>query len=336
MGKSKRTTMNDIAEKAGVSQATVSFVLNNRTNSGVKISESTKQKVLDAAEKLNYSLNDAAKALVTGRFSSIQLFISDITDPFFGEFIYGVEKVAIDKGYKILLRSTEFSKNLEKKSFSALSSSMVDGVIVCGTQLLEGERESLANNHRIIYIGEKSSKYGGNINVNDTAGYLEAVQNLYAIGKKRFLVVVGPESRPTSIKRINCLLDAIKSLNPSVDMIQTIHSESVSLEVSESIINQIISFIPDTDVIFCFNDIMAIGIIKKLQQRGIVIPNDVGIIGFDGISMGKMVTPALSTISVPRFELGKKAMSLIVDMIENNLSDPYETLNTNFIPRESH
>ncbi|NQU84143.1 MAG: LacI family DNA-binding transcriptional regulator, partial [Mariniphaga sp.] len=129
MGKSNRTTMNDIAEKAGVSQATVSFVLNNRTNSGVKISEATKQKVLDAAEKLNYSLNDAAKALVTGHFSTIQLFISDITDPFFGEFIHGVEKVALEKGYKILLRSTEFSKNLEKKSFSALQSSMVDGVI---------------------------------------------------------------------------------------------------------------------------------------------------------------------------------------------------------------
>lgn len=336
MGKSKRTTMNDIAKEAGVSQATVSFVLNNRKDSGVKISESTKQKVIVAAEKLNYSLNDAAKALVTGHFSTIQLFISDITDPFFGEFIHGVEDIAIVKGYKILLRSTEFSTNLEKKSFSALKSSMVDGVIVCGTNLSGEERDSLARNHKIIYIGEKSSRHGGNINVNDTAGYLEAVQNLYAIGKKRFLVVVGPESRPTSIKRINCLLDAIKSLNPAVDMIQTIHSESVSLEVSESIINQIISFIPDTDVIFCFNDIMAIGIIKKLQQKGIVIPDDVGIIGFDGITMGEMISPPLSTIDVPRFELGKKAMSLIVDMVENNLSDPYETMDTNFISRESH
>jgi LacI family transcriptional regulator len=334
--KQKRPTMNDVARLAGVSQATVSFVFNRKVDTAVKISEATRERVLAAAEKLNYRRNDAAKALVTGKFSSIQVFISDITDPFFDEFIHGIEVEAQAAGYHVYLRSTQFSEALERTSFSELHNSMIDGVIVCGTQLPLADRAAFARNNRIIFINEQSPETGGSLVVDDTMGYVQAVSELAAAGIRRYAFVTGPESRPTSQSRLECFKQAVHTVGDSDARVESMFVPRIGLDAEPDVIDHVVSLAETVDVLFCFNDLLAIGLMRALQKRGIRVPEDVGIVGFDGIAMGKVVSPALTTVAVPRMELGRRAMQGLLQMIEKGGDDLQETIAPTFIPRESH
>lgn len=331
----KRPTMNDVARLAGVSQATVSFVMNGKTDGGVQISASTIKRVLDAAATLNYQRNDAALALVTGRFHSIQLLISDVTDPFFDEFIHGVEVEAMRGGYRVYLRSTHFSRKLERTSLADMKNSMVDGVIMCGTQLPDVERVKISRANRVVFINDEPNDYGSGIVVNDASGFGKAMEFLSESGSQVVGFVSASTSRLTSLNRYEAFKSA--ALDHGHRILDTgVAVQDVSLDFPENELDRVEQLVGRVHNLFCFNDVVAVALMQGLQARGISIPDDVGVIGFDGITLSRVVVPSLTTIEVPRFDLGRRAMLMLASMIGSDAPYTHETIEPTFLPRHSH
>lgn len=338
----KKATMTDIARLAGVSQATVSFVLGDGKNTKIKISAATQERVINAARQLNYRPNEAAVALVTGRYSCIQLFISDVTDPFFAELIHGVEDEARMRRYRMFLRSTRFSSELELQSFGDLDNYMVDGVIVCGSNIPREELSRLAQTHKIVFINERMFTDGGQIRIDDAAGFLGAMEELRRLGRRRFAYVSAPGDRTTLNNRLNSFTDAISRcglpFDPSADVFYASKvGYDEGLQLGIALADRFSGAGTRPDAVFCFNDLLALGVMKGLRLGGRRVPDDVSVIGFDNIEAGRMASPALSTIDVPRYEIGRSAMRMLEDMIEENASSPrLLTIESRFLPRESH
>jgi DNA-binding LacI/PurR family transcriptional regulator len=327
--------MHDVARLAGVSQTTVSFVLSGRTPPGVQIGDATRSKVLESAAALGYRKNEAAKALVTGRFSSIQLLVSDITDPYFDQLVHGVETEAYRLGYQMLLRSTWLSEEMERAAFDQLQRAGVDGVVMCGIQMPDTMRRELSQDNYVVFIEDRPSRHSPGVFIDDAAGFRDAMAYLSSHGTRRVAYVSGAPVRVTSRTRDGLFREAAKTFGMEVVEVPRQAEDGID-GFSPSQVEQVAALVGTVDNIFCFNDTSAISLMNALVASGVRIPDDIGIVGFDGIAMGEVVTPALSTISVPRFELGRRAMLLLHSMILGEVAPGRVTITPHFAPRTSH
>jgi LacI family transcriptional regulator len=313
----KKLTIKDIARMADVSIATVSMILNNKDES---ITSATRERVLEIIKTNNFIPNKVARSMVTRRTKTIGLIIADIVNPFYPELARGVEDKANETGYNVIICNTDNDINKEEKYLNMLVEKMVDGIILTQTtnrigDTLKIERITLPV---ILINGNVENKnVKGRIFIDNEEGAYQLVTYLLNKGYRKIILINGKVRGPVTLARTLGYKKALREYG--VDFNEEYvwfgyYKSNWGEEAVKLILERKLSF----DALFCGNDLIAIGAIKALKNAGFVIPDDVGVVGFDDIYVAKMVDPELTTVRQPNYEMGYKAAELLLEVLDGS------------------
>ena len=303
-------TMRDVAKRAGVSPATVSRVL-NKTH---YISQETAERVLTVVNLLQYHKNVHARRLSTGQSNLLGLVISEITNPYFPELIKGFQAAAWDRGFDVLLCNTEYSQERTKSVIRKLIESDVAGVaVMTGSVARDMTAELTAARIGVVFsdLGAAGTLVS-NVSVNYQRGILEAIEHVAGLGHQRAAIIAGPEDNRTAVTIRQALEVGLKERK--IDSLSVTHCDS-HLDAGASAVRGLLLSSQAPTVIFCGSDRIAMGAMSALEEAGARVPEDVSVIGIDDISFAFLTRPPLTTIRVPREQLGKTAFGALDKML---------------------
>lgn len=336
MAKTK-VTLKEVALKAGVTPATVSMVINNKKN----ISESTKKNVWKIIDELGYYPNIVARGLATNKSNSIAVIIPDLSANFAIEVMQGIKsRVNVASNdelpYSIqLYEMMGFSgiKNLGQMFKRIVGESRADGVIIIGQDATEEELDILQKSDCPSVVVSSYSEHNNCIYADDEKGGYIAGEYLATHGFQK----IGIITHKTQELRTKGFIDALNDHDIEIDPESIYYTSSLDIYAGQSMGERLLEDGLKEDVIFvASNDIVAIGVMKSLKKAGVIIPDDIGFVGYDNIPAAEMVTPSLTTISQPLREMGEKAFNLLVNKIENGDNKRAELILTpSLVERES-
>ena len=326
-------TIEDVAKLAGVSIATVSRAI----RTPAKVAESTRKKVTAAIARTGYTANAMAQNLRMQRSRMVMVLTQSIADPNFPGVLIGLERVANERGYGVLIGNTEGTISLEENHMRLLSSGMVDGLILLTGHLpVAGQPQSPVSAFPPMVaatcpVDHKDVSYVG---VDDVAASKMATEYLVSLGHRKICYVSAAASNAVSELRGRGYQ---QGLAEAAETIQDWQIEGDgSSEGGRAAVERL--FIKDTlpTAFFCYNDDTAIGVISALQIRGYRVPEDFSVIGFDDIPFANNITPALTTVRQPRNQIGTVAMGYLLDGLTGAESLPRITmLHGDLVVRES-
>lgn len=304
-------SIKDVAREAGVSIATVSRVLN-----GIDVvNDETKKKVLDTIEKLDYRPNILARSLKTQKSSTIGIIIPDISNPIYPEIVRGAEDVASIYNYNIMLCNTDLDLEREKESFKVLREKMVDGVIYM-SNALEGDIKDLIKTMDVptVLVGTiESEKVIPSVGIDSYAASYEAVRYLIEKGNKNIAYIGYDEEKSSEYSRI--YKGYKKAIEETLEFNKNlVYFGSLKAEDGYKGIGEILER-GKVDAVFCANDEVAMGTINGLREKGIEVPRDVEVVGFDDIALASIYYPKLTTVSKPLYDMGSVGMRLLIKII---------------------
>lgn len=331
----KRVTIKDVAFRSGVSKSTVSHVINETRF----VEEETRQKVLQAIEELNYRPSSIARSLVFQRTRTAGLLISDVGNPFYPEVIHGVEEIALANGYSIFLCNTGYDLDRGMKFIRSLIDRSVDGIMFMSSNMnIEMLQEVHQNAVKAVVLdyGETDvSKLASTITIDFNTGIAEAVQHLISLGHTRIAFAGGPENLWTANIREQAFFEAIHTYPPAAEGVIVPHG-NLRIEGGYQAFYALSKLSPRPSAVIAANDMTALGIMWAALNDGYNLPQDLSIIGLDDIDLASRVTPPLTTIALPRYDIGKLAMQeLLVQIQEPALPKSHRVVSTYLKVRES-
>ncbi|PYZ95953.1 LacI family transcriptional regulator [Alteribacter lacisalsi] len=324
-------TIKDVAKRAGVAVSTASYALSGNK----KISRATSEKVLAAAKELNYRKNGMAMDLKKNKTKTIALILSDLTGPFYSELIRGVQELVLEKGYDLIVCSSYGDESSTAVKF--LRETRTDGVILLAHNIENSFIQGSAREGFPIIVLDRYVTGDPNIisiNVNNVNGGFKATDYLLRQGKKSVAFISGPSNSVDSQDRLAGYLDALKhhGLTPfSKWILNGKFTQEGGYQATKMLIHQ--GEMPES--IFFANDEMAIGGLEALKENGIRVPDDVAIIGFDDIQLAPYLSPPLTTMRQPKYEIGKLASHVIFQVLEGVRVKENYSFDTQLIERES-
>lgn len=299
--------MTDVAKRANVSVATISRVLNNKED----VSDETRKRIWEIIEEMNYIPNQVARTLYHKSSFTIGVMVPDLINPFYPEILEAIEETFQSQNYHVLLFNTGNNEEKEDWHIEAISSMMLDGLILISPAL---------NTKKFDHLKIPIVSVDGI--VNDTIqcvmsdyynGAKLAVKKLIENGCKNVLHIAGPQNLSSAIKRY-------KGFNDEIVRYDNIKYKNlttcISYHKSIKMVKKYIMENPEVDGIFAANDSLAFMVIKVLHELNIPIPQQIKLIGFDNNYMSSMITPELSTISQPIFDIGVKAAETLLGNIK--------------------
>lgn len=325
-------SIKDVAKEANVSIATVSRVLNDID----VVNQETKQRVLDAIEKLDYRPNILARSLKTQRSSTIGIIIPDISNSLYPEIVRGAEDLASIYNYNIMLCNTDLDKEREKESFNILREKMVDGIIYMGDSLDADIKAAIKNSGvPVVSIGTMDDEDEvPSIGIDSYGATKEAVEYLLSLGDKN-IAYIG-YNRETALEHEKIYAGYRDAMN-NVGLLKEELIYRGNLKYEEGIIgiNHIIEN-HKVDGVVCGSDQMAIGVINALREKGIRVPEDVNVIGFDNIALAAVFYPKLTTVSRPLYDMGSVGMRLLIKLVNKlPIEESYYRLPYDIVKRDS-
>jgi LacI family transcriptional regulator len=324
----KVISIKDVAKHAGVSVATVSRVLNAKGY----VSEDTRKKVEQSIKELNYKPNEVARSLFKKHSKTIGLIVPDITNPYFPELARAVEDTASKLGYTVILCNSDGDKNKEQHYLDALQQKYIDGIIISSNTLSVDQIQLL--NIPIVSLDREISKGLPTIVVDNVRGAELATNYLVNKGCKRIGHIRGPVNIVNAEERCTGYMEIVS--NETWFRENYIVNGYFDMQMSMEATMQLLRFHPEIDGIFAANDTMAIGAIKAVHKMGKKVPEDISIIGFDGIKLSQATTPELTTIAQPIYEMGEKAAEMLINFIEDQpVESTYYRLDVKLVERES-
>ena len=331
---SERTKIKDIARVAGVSTATVSRALGD----SALVTDATREKVRAAANRLNYRLNVRARNLRIQKSMAVLLVVRNMSNPFYLEIFKGVEAVARAAGYVLLMGNTEDDPAREAEYFDMLRDGQADGMILMTGTLPEGHAvlDPASGAPPIVVALEAVDDCGlAHVQIDNCAAAKQAVRHLASLGHRKIAHICGP--LPEILSRLRrdgyrkamaeAGFDIPGNYEPAGDYsIQSGRACCAGLFDADN---------PPT-ALFAANDEMAFGAIGELRRRGLRVPEDVSVIGFDDLFVSGSYSPALTTISQPRVAIGRTAMTMLLDIIGARQTAPQTIeMQTELVVRQS-
>ncbi|MBE2181799.1 MAG: LacI family DNA-binding transcriptional regulator [Anaerolineae bacterium] len=317
------TTIRDVANRAGVSVTTASYVLNNTG----KISVATRERVMQAAAELNYHPNAFARNLKYRKTQNIGVFISRFGGSFYEDILEGIHSVILNTSYELLVCPE--SRSTRRILFHR----QVDGAIVFDSKLATEAVHKLASSQFPIVILDRplQGEYIVPLLLDNPQGVREAFNHLYGQGNRKMCYVAGASDSFDNTERMETFLDLAKDHGLKIPIYQGNFTERSGYEAGQAIWEA--EELPDA--VFCANDQMAIGFIDAAKERGLRIPEDIAVVGFDDIPLARYVKPPLSTVGTSRFEWGKLAVHQLIDFLEQGTPFREQRIPTHFIQRLS-
>lgn len=324
-------TMRDVARRAGVSPATVSRVLNNTHY----IADETRRRVLAVVEELSYYKNVHAQRLATGHSDLLALVISEFANPFYPEVIRGFQAAAWDHGLDVLLLNTEYSRTRTDSLMRKLVEKDVSGVAILTSSIEMAAAAPLAEAGISMVFSNlySAGKLVSNINVDYSRGISQAIEHVARLGHRRASVIAGPEGSRTAEHIKSALVKglAYNKLRP----FPVIHCD-YRVDAGASAVKAILAAPQMPTVIFCGSDLIALGAMSALEEAGVRVPEEVSVVGIDNIAFASLARPSLTTIDVPREELGITAFRALEKMMQLKRRKGAEyTLKTELVVRKS-
>jgi len=319
-----RSTIGDVAKRAGVSKSTVSHVINNTRF----VEENTRQKVFHAIRELDYRPSSVARSLVSKRTHTVGLLISEVRNPFYSEVIYGVEDVALAHGYNVFLCNTSYDLDRGLRFIQSLIDKQVDGVLLMSSNLSPSWLTELEQRHIPSVVLDWEVKTTGEflstIQLDFETGINAAVDHLIKLGHKRFAHVSGQLHLRTSRVRRDIFLNALQRHGIDPAEVAVVEGNYL-IDGGQKALAELLSAAQRPTAIFAANDLTALGIIWAARDRGLRVPEDLSIVGLDNIELAAQIVPRLTTVALPRHEIGGLAMNMLLELLDISKEAPSQS-----------
>ncbi|MFE0588851.1 LacI family DNA-binding transcriptional regulator [Micromonospora echinospora] len=330
-------TLADVARRAGVSPATASRVINGSSKT---VTEELRDRVLRAVADLRYVPNAHAQLLARPQRSVVGVIVHDVSDPYFAEITRGLQRVATACGKLLIICNSYRDPERELEYVDLLRGQQVAAMILAGsgyhdpsftTRLNEQLAAYEATGGRVAVIGRHEHAGDAVMPANENGAYLLA-RELLALGHRRIGVVAGPRLLTTTTDRLVGLRRALAEQELSLPEEQVRYAEfdrDSGAEATASLLDAV----PDVTAIVALNDSMAVGALSLLRVRGVAVPEQVSVTGFDDMPIARDVTPTLTTVRLPLVEMGARAMTLALE--PGKVGDRIEVLDAGVVLRDS-
>ncbi|GIM96197.1 LacI family DNA-binding transcriptional regulator [Paractinoplanes toevensis] len=303
-------SIKDVALRAGVSVKTVSNVINDFQF----VSDATRAKVRAALEELDYRPNLSARLLRGGRTGVVALAVPEISSPYFAELAAQFVQQAKGHGWTVLVDETQGAKDSEHVVLEGIKSHLIDGLIVSPLALTAKEIDQRRDHTPLVLLGERLAHAPvDHVSIDNVAGATTATAHLIALGRRR-IAAIGSQphiSGGTAALRLRGYRAALRTAKIRYDASIVIPAKSYHRADGYAAMHALLDLPAPPDAVFCFNDLLAIGALRALHERGRQVPSEVAVIGFDGIEEGEFHTPTLSTIRPDKAEIARLALALL-------------------------
>ena len=323
-----------VAERAGVSVATVSRVLNN---SGF-VSPELRQRVVDAMHELHYQINAPARSLRRQETHTVGVLVPQLDHPFFSALSFAIEQTLSAESYHVFICSAEESSAKEEDYTKMMLRQRVDGVIIGPTGYNKANLTKLVNQNIPVVLVDRDlpELEVSRVVINNVRGGYDGAQHLLALGHKRISVIGAHEHSGAMERRANGILQAFSERGNGCkpDLVFTHHLQQFEEGYTTAL--HLLQQHPRPTAIYALNDVLAIGVLKAAAELHLRVPDDLSIVGFDDIDMASYVVPALTTVAQPIYDMGKTAAQILLRQM-NGTDQPIETVrfDTQLIVRDS-
>jgi LacI family transcriptional regulator, repressor for deo operon, udp, cdd, tsx, nupC, and nupG len=324
--------MTDVAKLANVSTATVSRVIQNPS----AVKEKTRIKVLQAIEELNYQPNILARYFRRTETKTILVMVPSIMNNVFPQMIAGIDLIANQYGYKVLLGNTYQDPEKAYSYIEELKQKQVDGMILLTTKLDNDVIKDIADCYPVVLTSDFIEGLNvPTVAIDNISSSREAVEHLLQLGHRRVGMITGPLNSLLSRDRLKGYRQALLANEIAIESV-LIQEGDHSYDSGYNQMNKFLALDEQPTAIFAANDSMAMGAVKAVKAQGLRVPEDVAVVGFDNIQFSEIFEPALTTIAQPLIEMGKRSMELLLKQIKGEpLTKKQHVLDTKLIIRDS-
>jgi DNA-binding LacI/PurR family transcriptional regulator len=321
-------TIYDVAAVAGVATSTVSRAFSSPT----RVSAKTRERVLAAAAELGYRPNPHARALLSGRHHTVAMVVSDITNPHYFELIRGAEMRARASEYTLVLVNAEESPRVEYDQIQRLASS-VDGFVLAASRLPDENLRQIAAQRPVVLMSRELSGLASVV-LDHVQGCRQIVEHLASLGHRELTYLAGPQNSWMAKTRWSALRAAAEELGLEARRIGPF-----TPKVSQGGAAADGALHAGATAIVAHNDLLAIGVVQRLAQRSVRVPDDVSVVGFDNIFAANLCTPTLTTLGGAHADVGRAAVEILLDAVgpirAKESAPPQVVLPTELVLRQS-
>lgn len=330
------TTIYDIAEKLGITAATVSRALNDNP----KISKKTRELVLKTAKELNYQRNNLALALKSGSSKNIGVVVPYINRNFFSSVIRGIEEELYPKGYQTIICQTHEDEAKEKAIFNSLINNNIDGILISiskNTVNTDHYEKAKRAKTPIVFFDRKKDIEGiSSVSIDDFEGGYNATEHLIKTGHDKIAHISGDLKLDIYTNRYEGYKKALEDYNIPFNP-NYLFETSSSIDAGKKMAKKILKLKDKPNGIFCAGDFVALGLIQELNSDKKIVPQEIGVVGFGNEPFTELVEVSMSTIDQNPYKMGKTTASVLLEQIEDTSSsiEKKVILESKLIPRES-
>jgi DNA-binding LacI/PurR family transcriptional regulator len=328
----RRCTLEDIAAEAGVSIMSASRAINGRPGVGSDL----RRRVIDAAERLNYRPNRAARGLASNTTSTVGLILPDISNPYFSLLAKASTDVARAADKNVFILNTDEDPALEEEALASLAGEAIDGVLLAGSRLgPQALKRALEPFDSAVLINRAPQGTGADsILVDDAAGAADAMAYLARGGRTRIALISGPAASGSGKRRLAGYKAGLKAAGLDFEPL-LVERCIPTLEGGAAAVRALLSRSRGIDAVLAYNDIVAIGAMRELLAAGFSVPEDIGVIGTDDVPYAALVRPSLTSLSADIPALGRSAMSRLLALIRGEPPGPCPLIRPRLVVRES-
>lgn len=314
-----------IAKKAGVSISTVSRAINQPH----LVNEQTREKILAIVKESGYVPNPFARGLLTGKTSTIALVVPTLKNPIFGQTAEGAESYLSFHGYTLITYSSTASMERYQTIVKNIRNRKVDGIILAGSGIFQaGYKEPLEDiNVPIVAIEYLPGKATIScIYADDITGVRMALEHLISLKHQRIALLAGNPGMIVTDRRLEAACNTLKFYNIELKKDYVVNGLYAHMESGYNAMKKLLRATPTPTAVFAFNDMLAIGAIKCIEDNGLSVPHDISVIGFDNVPTGEYISPGLTTVSQPSLELAERAAKMLLELIAKPTLPPRKVL----------
>ncbi len=321
MNRRNRVTIEDVAREAGVSRQTVSRAINNKR----EIHPETRRRVLEVVRELGYRPNSIARGLKTDRTLTIGLVVPDIANPFFAEVVRGASEVAHADDYGILLCNTDENPLREWSVLRMLESYRVDGLMLISSRLADRRlQEAMERWRPMVLVNREPAELLPNIGsvvVDDAEAAQRAVQHLISRGHRRIAFLGGSSRSRSGLERRRGYRQALIEAGLPAPA-RWCRPCAPTVDGGRTAAKALLSQAPEITAVLTYNDLVALGVVQACQSLGRHIPQDLALVGWDDIVYAPYFSPPLTTMRMPKYQIGEQAMRLLLELIRDPQHPP--------------
>jgi LacI family transcriptional regulator len=300
----KAATITDVAELLGIAPSTVSRALTTPD----RVNSATRARVIRAAEEIGYVASRSGRSKSPTRTRAIAVLVSDITNPFYFDIIRGTQQQLKAAGYRQVLVDTEESGELESATLSSLRHS-ADGAVVTASRLPDADLQSFARTVPLVAINRRPEGVP-NVLIDTPGGIEQALEHLYSLGHRDIVYVSGPTTSWSNERRWGALVRAAERLGVTPH-----RAGPFSPTTAAGVVAADVAVNSGATACIVFNDLIAIGMLQRLRERGVSVPGDISVVGCDDIFGADFCNPPLTTLHAPIERAGRVAVSMLLERI---------------------